>query len=134
MILSLSFLLSGLKKLDLEELELKDDPEAEIEVVDDDFVGEAGRERDSLMSRSMCSRLGLPGIPRGADRFVGDGVRVRCPFDEVVLRALLGLTGEGGSSKASGYSKVRLRRVEGVTGVGKIDVDGTWRCGVESAS
>lgn len=72
-------------------------------------------------------------MPNGAERFVGEGVRVRGPADDVVLRDLLGLTGEGGPSKVSGYSKVRLRPV-GVTGVGKIDVTGTPRRGVESVS
>ena len=72
-------------------------------------------------------------MPNGAERFVGEGVRVRGPADDVVLRDLLGLTGEGGPSKVSGYSKVRLRPV-GVTGVGKIDVTGTPCHGVKSVS
>ena len=68
------------------------------------------------MSCSIRSRLGLPGIPNGVERFVGDGERVRSPVDDI-LRDLLGLIGEGGTLKASGYSNVRFRPVEGVTGV-----------------
>lgn len=77
-ILSLSFLLSWLRKLVLGELnEYDDEVDVDLDDIDDSFVGETGRESASLISSSMRSRLGLPGMPHGAERFVGDGVRVR---------------------------------------------------------